>query len=135
MASLQKFETAVSVVVLKSVLQPLRGIATKLQMRALDICSAYADIDQTLQDSQSFHDNIGEIYVVWYEETKTLAEPWGAAENIPRMAARKLHRANPPSESSIEFYRNQWSVLLQMKFLSRCAHGFHRNLEIQLAHY
>jgi hypothetical protein len=106
LASLQKFETAVSLVVLKNVLQPLRGITTKLQKRDIEICSAYADIDQTMQDLKSFRANIDKLYSTdWYQETKSLAQSWGAEEKRPRMAGRQMHRHNPPSESTETFYR------------------------------
>ena len=58
LASVRNFEFAVSLVTLKNVLEPLRGITAKLQKRDLDIYEAFCNIDSAIDDVTSNRLNI-----------------------------------------------------------------------------
>ena len=68
LASVRNIEFAVSLVTLKNVLEPLRGITAKLQKCDLDIYEAFCNIDSAIDDVTSNRLNIDTRYPIWYQE-------------------------------------------------------------------
>ena len=102
LASVRNFEFPVSLVTLKNVLEPLRGITAKLD---LDIYEAFCNIDSAIDDVTSNRLNIDTRYPIWYQEMLRISKSAGGEETLPRIAAKQLHRANYPANTAIEFYR------------------------------
>ena len=104
LASVRNFEFAVSLVTLKNVLEPLRGITAKLQKRDLDIDETFCNIDSAIDDVTSNRLNVDIRYPVWYQEMFRISKSAGGEEKLPRIAAKQLHRANHPANTAIDFY-------------------------------
>ena len=110
LCNIRNFETLVAVVTMKNILEPLRGITTKLQKRDLDILEAYNDIDQIIKDVKALRTNIDGTDNLWYSEIMNIAEELQVKPKIPRTASRQTNRANHPSETIKEYYKR--SILI-----------------------
>ena len=104
LASVRNFEFAVSLVTLKNVLEPLRGITAKLQKHDLDIYETFCNIDSAIDNVTSNRLNIDNRYPIWYQEMLIISKSAGGEERLPRIAAKQLHRANHPANTAIDFY-------------------------------
>uniref|UniRef100_H2ZYW2 DUF4371 domain-containing protein n=1 Tax=Latimeria chalumnae TaxID=7897 RepID=H2ZYW2_LATCH len=101
-SSTQSLEMIVSIVALKNVLAPLRGITVKLQKRDIDIHSAYKQISSVIT---SIREDIDNVFKDWYSEISSLAEKLDVTLQISCLAGQQKHRSNQPVNSTEEYYK------------------------------
>uniref|UniRef100_H3ABH7 Uncharacterized protein n=1 Tax=Latimeria chalumnae TaxID=7897 RepID=H3ABH7_LATCH len=104
-SSIQSLETIVSIVALKNVLAPLRGITVKLQKRDINIHSAYKQISSVIAVVASIREDTDNVFKDWYSEISSLAEKVDITLQIPRLAGQQKHRSNQPANSTEEYYK------------------------------
>ena len=132
LASVRNFEFAVSLVTLKNVLEPLRGITAKLQKRDLDIYEAFCNIDSAIDDVTSNRLNIDTRYPIWYQEMLRISKSAGGEETLPRIAAKQLHRANHPANTAIDFYRLSLAIPFIDEVLAELKNRFSEDTKVSI---
>uniref|UniRef100_H3A901 HAT C-terminal dimerisation domain-containing protein n=1 Tax=Latimeria chalumnae TaxID=7897 RepID=H3A901_LATCH len=104
-SSIQSLEMIVSIVALKNVLVPLRGITVKLQKRDIDVHSAYKQISSVIAVVASIREDIDNIFKDWYSDLSSLADELDVTLQIPRLAGQQKHRSNQTANGTEEYYK------------------------------
>ena len=114
---LQSPSFLVSFQILVQVLQILRELTIKLQMKAVDVVQAYKMVKKVVSTLKSLrHDSISEFKTQFDEASKIGKQLHGDQFELttPRLSTRQVHRSNPPSSTPEEYYR----ICLYDEFLS-----------------
>lgn len=105
LSSLHASTNIISFVVVKNILDTVKGLASKLQKRDQDICQAYAMIDESKGKVQYIRDNIDSEFHQIFLECEELADKLNVEITKPRVAGRQTQRGNAPSESVEEHFK------------------------------
>lgn len=114
---LQSSSFLVSFQVLVQVLQILRELTIKLQMKAVDVVQAYRMVKKVVSTLKSMrHNSTTEFRKQFTEATKIGQQLHGNQFQLttPRLSGRQIHRNNPPSSTPEDYYR----ICLYDEFLS-----------------
>ena len=114
---LQSSTFLVAFQILVQVLQILRELTIKLQMRAVDVGQAYKMVNRVVSTLQSMRNrSTTEFNKQFVEATKIGKRINGDHFQLttPRLYGRQVHRSNPPSSTPEDYYR----ISLYDEFLS-----------------
>ena len=107
----------VSFQILVQVLQILRELTIKLQLKAIDVVSAYKLVNKVVSRLKYLRTNsVSEFRKQFVEASKIAKKLHGDQFELttPRLSGRQRHRSNPPSSTPEEYYR----ITLYDEFLS-----------------
>ena len=99
---LQSPSFLVSFQILVQVLQILKELTIKLQMKAVDVVQAYKMVKKVVSTLKSWRrDSIFEFKTQFDEASKIGKQLHGDQFELttPRLSARQVHRSNPPSST------------------------------------
>ena len=94
-----------SLVVARRGLSYVAPATTKLQPKRMEIVKAYSKIGSLKNVVMEKRRKIDETHRHWYEQAVNLAESVGTSPSTPRICSNQTMRANPPSQSTEEYYR------------------------------
>ena len=103
--------------ILVQVLQILRELTIKLQLKAIDVVSAYKLVDKVVSTLKSMRTNSVSEFKKQFAEAARIAKKLHGDQfelTTPRISGRQRHRSNPPSSTAEEYYR----ITLYDQFLS-----------------
>ena len=107
----------VSFQILLQVLQILRELTIKLQLKAIDVVYAYKLVNKVVSRLKSMRTNSVPEFRKQFAEAARIAKQLHGDQfelTIPRLTGRQRHRSNPPSCTPEEYYR----ITLCSEFLS-----------------
>ena len=95
--------------ILVQVLQILRELTIKLQLKAIDVVSAYKLVNNVISRFKSMRANSVIEFKKQFEEAARIGKQFHGDQfelTTPRLSGRQRHRSNPPSSTPEEYYRS-----------------------------
>ena len=89
--------------ILVQVLQILRELTIKLQLKAIDVVSAYKLVDKVVSTLKSMKTNSVSEFRKQFAEAARIAKKLHGDQfelTTPRISGRQRHRSNPPSSTA-----------------------------------
>jgi hypothetical protein len=105
------FEFAVTLVIVRYILDLTRPATVKLQRKEMDLLKAHSEISSLKKDLQDLRSNIDREHHKLYQEAVELAATIGLDPCKPRIIPVQAHRNNNPSDSIEGHYRVNLSVV------------------------
>ncbi|KAK3094004.1 hypothetical protein FSP39_022800 [Pinctada imbricata] len=94
LSTLTSFSFLVTFVLVKAVLEIVKPIAAKLQKHDLDICQAFALVEQRITTVKDMRTNIDVQFESLFTESKKIADELGIDVKVPRLCKRQINRSN-----------------------------------------
>lgn len=114
---LQSSSFLVAFQLIVQVLQILREVTIKLQMKAVDVVYAYKIVKKVMSTLKAMRRNSATEFKKQFAEATKIGKQLHGDDfqlTMPRLSGRQLHRSNPPSSTAEDYYR----VSIYNEFLS-----------------
>ena len=108
--SMLSSKSIISIVVLRYGLDPLKGIAKKLQKRDSDIAQAYGMIDGAMREILQSREKFDQVWEEWFAIAHNLAENLGTTLKMPRTSRMMKNRSNVPAENPEQYFKRSVGV-------------------------
>ena len=118
-ASLQSFQTIVTFIITKNILEEVRPLASKFQKRDQDIYEAFVMVDSVIDSIESIRVCIDGNFSSWYQEILDLAKKIGVSESVLRKTSIQRNRNNTPSESPNQHFKRVIAIPLLDSLLTQ----------------
>jgi hypothetical protein len=103
--ALLRFPLIVALILTREVFLMSKVLSIKLQGRYVDIARAHKEVELVKHQVEINRREIESYHKRIYDDAVALARDVGVEEEIPRIAARQQHRANPEARDPCQFFR------------------------------
>lgn len=105
LSAITAFTFLVSFTVVSKIMSVVQPLTVALQERALDVCRAYEQVTNVMQQLKQMRHNVEEKHEEWWKEAVERARNVNVEPALPRRCGRQTQRDNTPGNTPVVYFR------------------------------